>query len=58
MLHAEMRTNKEQVTEMLRTNVPLCVVAMFVMIGVAACETKSGEGVVLAKEHIAAALPT
>jgi hypothetical protein len=30
---------------------------MFVMIGVAGCEKKSGEAVVLAKEHIAAALP-
>jgi len=39
---------------MLRTNVPLCVVAMFVVIGVAGCEKKSGEGVVIGKDYVAA----
>jgi hypothetical protein len=34
-----------------------CVVALL-LIGLSGCEKKSGEAVVLAKEHIAAALPT
>jgi hypothetical protein len=43
---------------MLRTSVPACVVAAFLIIAVTGCEKKSGEAVVLEKEHIAAALPT
>ena len=42
---------------MLRTSVRACVVAAFLIIGVTGCEKKSGEAVVLAKEHIPAALP-
>ena len=43
---------------MLRTSVPPCVVAAFLIIRLTGCEKKSGEAVVLAKEHIDAALPT
>jgi hypothetical protein len=43
---------------MLRTNVPVCLVAMFAIIGLAGCEKKSGEAIVLSKEHIDAAPPT
>lgn len=50
-------TRTNQVTEMLRTSVPWCVVAFFVM-AVTGCEKNSGEAVVLSKEHIDAALPT
>jgi len=35
-------------------NVPLCVVAMFVVIGVAGCEKKNGEAVVIGKDYVAA----
>jgi hypothetical protein len=59
MLRAKLGlTRSNQVTEMLRTSVPPCVVAMFLMIAVTGCEKKHGEAVVLAKEHIDAALPT
>jgi len=52
-------TNKSnQVTEMLRTSAPRCVVAVFLIIAVTGCEKKRGEAVVIAKEHIDAALPT
>ena len=51
-------TRSNQVTEMLRTSVPPRVVAVFLVIAVTSCEKKSGEAVVLAKEHIDAALPT
>ena len=51
-------TRSNQVTEMLRTSVPPCVVAAFLVIAVTGCEKNSGEAVVLAKEHIDAALPT
>src|SRR4029450_109999 len=51
-------TRSNQVTEMLRTSVPPCVVAVFLIIAVTGCEKKRGEAVVLAKEHIDAALPT
>jgi hypothetical protein len=51
-------TRSNQVTEMLRTSVPPLVVAALLMIGATGCEKKSGEAVVLAKEHIDAALPT
>ena len=51
-------TRSNQVTEMLRTSVPPCVAAVFLIIAVTGCEKKRGEGVVIAKEHIDAALPT
>jgi len=51
-------TRSNQVTEMLRTSVPPCVVAVFLIIAVTGCEKKRGEAVVIAKEHIDAALPT
>ena len=50
-------TRSNQVTEMLRASVTLPLVAAFLIIGVTGCEKKRGEAVVLAKEHIAAALP-
>lgn len=43
---------------MLRTSVPPYVVAAFLIIPLTGCDKKSGEAVVLAKEHIDAALPT
>jgi len=59
MLRAKLGlTRRNQVTEMLRPSVPPCVVAAFLIIAVTGCEKKSGEAVVLAKEHIDAALPT
>ena len=51
-------TRSNQVTEMLRTSVALCVVIAFLIIAVTGCEKNSGEAVVLAKEHINAALLT
>lgn len=42
---------------MLRTSVLPCIFAVFLMIGLTGCEKKSGEAVVLAKEHIDARLP-
>ena len=42
---------------MLRMSVPGCVVVVLLMIGIAGCHKKSGEAVVLSKEHIDAALP-
>jgi len=42
---------------MLQTSVRACLVAALLIIGVTGCEKKSGEAVVLAKEHIAAAPP-
>jgi hypothetical protein len=50
-------TRSNQVTEMLRTSVPACVVAAFLAIAVTGCEKRTGKAVVLAKEHIDAALP-
>ena len=50
-------TRSNQVTEMLRTSVSR-VVAAFLVITVTGCEKNSGQAVVLAKEHIDAALPT
>jgi hypothetical protein len=50
-------TRSNQVTKMLRTSVPLCIVAAFLIIAITGCEKKSGEAVVLAKEHIDATLP-
>jgi hypothetical protein len=38
-------------------SVPVCVVVVLLMIGTAGCEKKSGEAVVLSKEHIDAAPP-
>ena len=59
MLRAKLGlTRSNQVTEMLRTSVPPCVVAVFLIIAVTGCEKKRGEAVVIAKEHIDAALPT
>ncbi|PYL60234.1 MAG: hypothetical protein DMF31_04995 [Verrucomicrobia bacterium] len=59
MLRAKLRlTRSNQVTEMLRTSVRACAIAIFVMIGVASCDRKSGEAVVIGKEHIDAALLT
>src|SRR5947209_18158246 len=59
MLRAKVRlTRTNQVTEMLRTSVRACAIAIFVMIGVASCDRKSGEAVVIGKEHIDAALLT
>jgi hypothetical protein len=51
-------TRSNQVTEMLRKSVAPYVVAAFLMISLVGCDKKSGEGLVLAKEHIEAALPT
>jgi hypothetical protein len=51
-------TRSNQVTEMLQTSVRACLVAALLMIRATGCEKKSGEAVVLAKEHIDAALPT
>ena len=59
MLRAKLGlTRSNQVTEMLRTSAPRCVVAVFLIIAVTGCEKKRGETVVIAKEHIDAALPT
>ena len=58
MLRAKLRlTRSNQVTEILRTSVPACAIAIFVMIGVASCDRKSGQAVVTGKEHIDARLP-
>jgi hypothetical protein len=43
---------------MLRKSVARCAVAAFLIIPLTGCDKKSGEAVVLAKEHIEAALPT
>ena len=43
---------------MLRTVVPVCLIAISLIIGLVGCEKESGEAVVLAKEHLDAALPT
>ena len=51
-------TRSNQVMEMLRTRVAPCVVAAFSIISFSGCDKKSGEAVVLGKEHIDAALPT
>jgi hypothetical protein len=44
--------------EMLRKSIAPYVVAAFSMISFTGCDKRSGEAVVLAKEHIDAALPT
>ena len=51
-------TRTNQVTEMLRKSVARSVVAAFLIIPFTGCDKKSGEAVVLTKEHIDAALPT
>ena len=51
-------TRSNQVTEMLRTSAAPWFVAVFLIIAVTGCEKNSGQAVVLAKEHIDAALPT
>jgi hypothetical protein len=43
---------------MLRTSVPPRVIAAFLVIAITGCEKNGGQAVVLAKEHIDAALPT
>ena len=43
---------------MFRTVVPVCLIAICLIIGLSGCEKKRGQAVVLAKEHIDAALPT
>jgi DNA-nicking Smr family endonuclease len=59
MLHTESGlTRSNEVTEILRMSVPFWVVAAFLIIAITGCEKNSGEAVVLAKEHIDAALPT
>src|SRR5215510_2994173 len=59
MLRAKLgRRRSNQVTKMLRTSVTPCVVAAFLITAVTGCEKNGGEAVVLAKEHIDAALPT
>ena len=59
MLRAKLGlTRNNQVTEMLRTNAPRCVLAAFLIIGLVDCEKNSGDAVVIAKEHIDAAQPT
>jgi hypothetical protein len=50
-------TRSNHVTSMLRTVVLVCLISMPLIIGFSGCEKKSGQAVVLAKEHIAAALP-
>ena len=58
-LRAKVRlTRTNQVTEMLRESVASYFVATFLIISLAGCDKKSGEALVLAKEHIDAALPT
>lgn len=44
--------------EMLRTRVPPWFVVAFLVMAVTGCKKNSGQAVVLAKEHIDAALPT
>jgi hypothetical protein len=51
-------TRSNQVTEMLRTSASTWVAAALLIVGATACEKNGGEAVVLAKEHIDAALPT
>jgi hypothetical protein len=50
-------TRSNHVTSMLRTVVLVCLISMSLIIGFSGCEKKSGQAVVLAKEHLAAALP-
>jgi hypothetical protein len=53
MLRVELGlTRANQVTNMLRKSVPRFVVAAFLIIAVTGCEKKSGEAVVLSKEHM------
>jgi hypothetical protein len=51
-------TRSKQVTGMSRKSVGPYVVAALLIISLTGCDKKSGEAVVLAKEHIDAALPT
>jgi hypothetical protein len=58
MLRAKLGlTRANQVTNMLRKSVPLPILATVLIIGVTGCDKKSGEAVVLSKEHIDAAPP-
>jgi len=55
MLHPKFGlTRSNQVTEMLQTCVPACVIAALLRIGVTGCEEKSGEAVVIGKDYVAA----
>jgi len=59
MLPAEVGlTRSNRVTEMLRKSVASYVVATCSIISLTGCDKKSGEAVVLTKEHIEAAPPT
>ena len=59
MLHPRQGlTRSNHVKSMLRIVVPVCLVVISLTIGLSGCEKNRGEAVVLAKEHIDAALPT
>ena len=59
MLHPRQGlTRSNHVKSMLRIIVPVCLVVISLTIGLSGCEKNRGEAVVLAKEHIDAALPT
>ena len=51
-------TRSNQVTDVFRTRILTCIFAAFLINTVTSCEKNSGEAVVVAKEHIDAALPT
>ncbi len=58
MLHPRQGlTRSNHVKSMLRTAVTVCLIVISI-IGLSGCEKNRGEAVVLAKEHIDAALPT
>lgn len=50
-------TRSNHVTSMLRTVVLVCLIPMSLTVSFSGCEKKNGQAVVLAKEHIATALP-
>jgi hypothetical protein len=59
MLRAKFElTRSNQITEMLQTSVPPWFVAALLTAVLTGCGRKTGAAVVLAKEHIDAALPT
>ena len=51
-------TRSNQVTDVLRTRMLTCIFTAFLINAVTSCEKNTGEAVVVAKEHINAALPT
>ena len=57
MLHVQTGTNKTQSCHGNVTNECISVVTAFLIIGPTGCEKKSGEAIVLTKEHVDAALP-